>query len=115
VTPQNIIDGLSQKNRLLTQKNDEYVALVETRAQAERAYNISVATKTVELKAEGCSVTLIDKMVKGDRVVAELKYKLDVSEGVCKACLLAIKALTSQIDTYRSLLSWNKAELLRTE
>lgn len=115
MTPQQIMDGLAEKNRLLTAKNDEYITLVEKRAQAERAYNLSVARVTLEHKAEGQSITLIDKLVKGDKTVADLKYELDVAEGVEKACVQSIKALMGAIDTYRSLLSWQKAEYLRTE
>ena len=88
--------------------------MVEARAQAERAYNIAVACKTVELKGEGNPITVIDKMVKGDKAVAELKYKYDVAEGVCRACLMSIKSLVVGIDTYRSLLAWMKEEKLRS-
>ena len=100
---------------MLTQKNEEYLSLVESRAQAERGYNISVATKTIELKAGGESIGIIDKLVRGDTNVAQLKYELDVAEGVMKACMQSIKAITIQIDSYRSLLTWARAELLRTE
>ena len=113
ISPQQIIDGMADKNRMLTQKNDEYIELSEKRAQAERAYSMAVAKETLKQKAEGQSITIIDKVVKGN--VADLKYELDVAEGVLKACLNSIKAITIGIDTYRSLLAWQKAELLRTE
>ena len=115
MNPQKIMDGLSEKNRMLSQKNDEYVELVERRAQAERAYNIAFRKAVLNEKASGQSITIIDKIVKGDTTVADLKYELDVAEGVSKACLLAIKSLTLAVDTYRSLLAWQKAELLRKE
>ena len=115
ITPQQIIDGMADKNRMLTQKNDEYIELSEKRAENERSFSKAFARKMIELKIEGQSVTLIEKIAKGDDVVADMKYALDVSEGVCKACLNSIKAVTTQIDSYRSLLAWQKAELLRTE
>lgn len=115
MTPQQIMDGMAEKNRMLTQKNEEYVKLVKTRAQAEQAYNIAVAKTTMEEKAGGQSITLIDKIVKGNKIVANLKYELDVAEGVMKACQQSIKSLTIAVDTYRSLLAWLKAELLRTD
>ena len=115
ITPQQIMDGMAEKNRMLTQKNGEYIDLTEKRAENERSFNKALARKMIELKIDGQNVTLIEKIAKGDDVVADLKYAMDVSEGVCKACLNAIKALTIQIDSYRSLLAWQKAELLRTE
>ena len=115
ISPQQIIDGMAEKNRMLTQKNDEYIDLNEKRASAERSFSIALSKKMLMLKIDGQSVTLIDKVAKGDEMVADLKYALDVSEGVCKACLNSIKALTIQIDSYRSLLAWQKAEMLRSE
>jgi len=111
LTPAEIMDGMKKKNLMLTQKNDEYLDLVEKRAQAERAYAIAVAEKTIQLKTEGYSITLINTLVRGDKTVAKLKYEYDVAEGVEKACLNVIKNLRSAIDTYRSLLAWLKAEM----
>ncbi|OEU68437.1 MAG: hypothetical protein BBJ57_02410 [Desulfobacterales bacterium PC51MH44] len=111
MTPGEIMAGLSEKNRMLSAKNDEYIELIEKRAQAERLYNIAVAEKTIALKLDGNPATLIDKLVKGDKTVSKLKYEFDVCQGVEKACLNVIHNLRSAIDTYRSLLSWLKAEL----
>jgi hypothetical protein len=110
MTPQQIMDGMAEKNRMLSQKNDEYIELVEKRAQAERAYNIAVAEKTIILKSEGNSITLIGTLVKGDKIVAKLKYDFAVAEGIERSCLEVIKNLRSGIDTYRSLLTWLRAE-----
>jgi len=111
LTPGEIMNGLTKQNRLLTSKNDEYQQLIAKRAEAERLYNIAVAEKTIALRLSDTPVTIIDKQVRGDRAIAKLKYDFDVSQGVEKACLLAIKTAMSAIDTYRSLLSWLKAEL----
>lgn len=102
---------MSEKNRLLTSKNAEYLRLVEQRAEAERLYNIAAAEKTMNLKADGNSISLIDKLVKGDRHVAKLKLNLDIAQGIERACLESIKDIRASIDTYRSLLAWLKAEL----
>ena len=111
LSPGQIMQGLTKQNRLLTAKNDEYQELIAKRAEAERVYNIAVAEKTIALRMGDTPVTVIDKMVKGDKTIAKLKYDFDVAQGVEKACLLAIKTAMSAIDTYRSLLSWLKAEL----
>ena len=115
ITPAQIMDGMAEKNRKLTDLNEDYIDFVEKRAQAERDYNIAVAKKTLEYKSDGQSITIIGTLVKGDKAVADLKLKMDVAEGMAKVCLLKIKEVTSAIDTYRSLLAWQKAELLRTE
>jgi len=105
------MDGLVQKNQLLSHKNDEYLDLIKKRAEAERVYNMAVAEKTMRLKMDGMAIGMIDKLVRGDATVSGLKLKLDVAEGVERACLNGIKDLRSAVDTYRSLLAWLKAEM----
>ena len=111
MTPQEIMDGLQAKNRLLTQKNEEYITLVEKRAQAERKYNLAVACKTLDFKAEGNSISLIDKLVKGHKVVLDRKLNYDIAVGVERACLESIKDIREAIGSYRSLLTWLRAEM----
>lgn len=113
--PQQIMNGMAEKNRMLTQKNAEYIELVEIRAAAEKAHSVAAAKVTLREKVGGQSITLIPVIVRGDKVVADLKYALDISEGVMKACLQSIKNLTTAIDTYRSLLAWERAEYDRTQ
>ena len=110
MTPQEIMNGMAEKNRLLTAKNDEYVTLAETEAQRERDYEKALAKKVLSARSEGVPVTILKDIVKGDHV-ADLKFEWKVAAAITKACLNSIKILTSQIDTYRSLLSWLKAEL----
>jgi hypothetical protein len=111
MTPGQIMEGLASKNMMLTQKNDEYLELAEKRAQAERGYNLGMTAKILALKADGNSVTLISQLAKGDKVVADLKFKFDIALAVEKACLESIKNIRGAIDTYRSLLAWLKAEM----
>ncbi len=115
MTPQEMMDGMRRKNIALTQKNDEYAELSKSRAEAERQYNVALSQELLRQKLDGQSVTLIEKIAKGVTMVADLKYALDVAEGVLKACLGSIKALVTGIDTYRSLLAWERAEYDRTQ
>ena len=102
--------GMAEKNRNLTSKNDEYVGLAEVAAEKERNYQQALAKKILSLRAENTPVTILKDIAKGGHV-ADLKFEWDVAAAITKACLNAIKILTSQIDTYRSLLSWLKAEM----
>lgn len=111
MNPQQIMDGLQEKNRQLTSKNDELSELYEKLAEAERQYNIAYAQKVTTLRMDGEPITLAKDLAKGDKVIADLFYKMRIAEGVLNACREKIKDLRSAIDTYRSLLSWLKAEL----
>jgi hypothetical protein len=113
MTPDELMRGMSKKNLLLQEKNEELLNLSEKRAQAERAYNTEVAKTTLRLKAYH-PATLIPILVKGDVSVAELKYKMDVADGVYRACQESLKDVRTAIDSYRSMLSFEKEELLKS-
>ena len=106
-----IISGMQEKNRQLSMKVDELEELAEKKAQAERAYKVAYARRVMEMRADGIAVTIVQKMADGDPGIAELKYQYDVADAVFNGCRERIKTLNTAIDTYRSLLSWNKAEL----
>jgi hypothetical protein len=108
------MDGLQEKNRLLTAKNAEYSLLAQKRAEAEYAYSVTKARKIIEHRADGCAVSLVSDLVKGDKEVAKAKMDMDIADGVLKACRTSIQSLLSAIDTYRSLLSFMKEELGRS-
>ena len=106
--------GMQQKNLMLSSKNEEYVLLAEKRAIAERLYHVAHAAATLNLKSEGYSIGLIATLAKGDKVASELKFKYDVACAVEKACLESMKDIRVAIDTYRSLLAWEKQERFST-
>ncbi len=110
MTPQQIMDGMASKNRDLTSKNDELIGLTESAAQKKRDYLIALTSETTTLKIAGEKITLIPALAKGDKIVAELGYKWDVAEGILLACRERIKDLRTQVDTYRSLLTWLRSE-----
>ena len=92
----------------------KHLKLAEKRAEAERDHHIAVAKATLVLKNSGHSITLIRDLVKGDTTVARLKYELDIAEGILKACIESMKDIRAAIDSYRSIISWKKAEFERT-
>jgi hypothetical protein len=57
----------------------------EAFAEAEREYKISLAQKSLELRDGGMAITLIDKVVFGDRHVAEMRFKRDVANATYEA------------------------------
>ena len=110
MTPQQIMDGMAEKNRMLSMKNDELSELYIKYAEAEREYNVAYAVEITRLRIVGEPITISKDLAKGDKVVSGLFYKMRIAEGVLNACREKIKDLRLSIDTYRSLLSWLKAE-----
>ena len=114
MTPQDLMNGIQEKNRLLTAKNDDLPTLVQTKAQAEHDYNIAVAERTLGLKIGGEPVTTLKAIVSGDKTIAKLKMDYDVADGVLRACYKSIDILMTNIDSYRTLLSFLKEEMGRS-
>ena len=111
---QGYIDGLKEKNRILTQLVDEIAACAEDKANAEYSFEVAYARKIMELRADGMPATIMSKVVSGDKLVADLKLKAEIAKGIYEAKKAAIKATHVSIDTYRSLLSFEKEEFKRT-
>ena len=110
MTPDEVMNGLQEKNRLLTSKNDELIQLLDAAATARETYNIAMASKVTELRISGESIGIIKELVKGDKVVAQLQYKWDIADGVVLACRERIKDIREQIGSYRSILTWLREE-----
>ena len=111
--PDQILQAMADKVRWLGAKNQEYKQLAEDRAEAERNHNVLFAERLLRLKGEHAATILRD-IVKGDKGVADAKFKLDVAEAMVKACQQSMRSLTAWIDVDRSELSWNKAEMGRS-
>ena len=109
--PPQIIKAIQDDLRLLEHKTEEYLELVTKKAEAEGAYKIEVA-KQVLLQKSDHPTTLLIKIVEGTKSVARLKYKLDVADGVMKACNESIKNIRASIDAGRSILSQKKQEMM---
>jgi len=110
MNPTEIMNVLQSKNRLLTDKNDEYIKLAEKRAAAERDYNVSFAQVMLTMKTAGTAVTIIRDLVKGDKAVSRLKFDYEVAMAIEKACLESMKDIREAIGAARSILTWLREE-----
>jgi len=111
--PDQILQSMADKVRWLGKKNQEYRQLAEDRAEAERNHSILVAEKLLRLKGEHAA-TILKDIVKGDKGVADARFKLDIAEALVKACQQSMRSLAAGIDVDRSELAWLKAELGRS-
>ena len=103
---------LDDKKRRLSEKNDEYKTLVETRAQAEYDYNVAFAEKLMSLRMppDEVPITIAKELTKGDKVVAKLKIKYEVAVGIERACTESMKDIREAIGADRSILTWLREE-----
>lgn len=66
-------------------------------AEAEREYKILLSQAALRLKADGMAVTLIDKVIYGQKDVAEARFRRDVAEVTYEANKESINVLKLQI------------------
>lgn len=64
---------------------DETKRAYRAYAEAERAYRMALAAEITRLRASGISVTLAADLARGERTVADLRYRRDVAEGLVEA------------------------------
>ena len=110
MTPAEVMSVLQSKNRLLTDKNEEYKVLAEKRATAKRDYNVEYAKQLLRLKSEGTPITIAKEVCKGNRAVADLKFSYEIAAAVEKACLESMKDIREALGADRSILTWLRSE-----
>ena len=104
-----IRNAIIEKNHELVGRIQEYSELLFKQTETENEYNVAKHKKMLEMKADGETITWINSTAKLDPEVAQLRFEYHVAEAQAKACLQAIKACYTAIDSYRSLLAFEKA------
>jgi len=66
-------------------------------AEAERAYQLKKAEKALKLRDEGMPVGLIEMTIKGDKEVADLRFKYQVAEITYDANKEAVQSTKLQL------------------
>lgn len=55
-------------------------------AQSEHDYRIKLASRILQLRAEGIPVTILSDVARGEPETAKLKLQRDIAESLCKSC-----------------------------
>jgi len=108
--PPEIIRAIQDDLRLLELKTKEFESLITNKAEAEMVYSVELGKQILLNKSEH-PATLLIKIVSGMHRVSQLKFKLDVADGVMRACNESIRNLRTSIDAGRSILSQKKEEM----
>ena len=106
--PEKLMNGLKDKNLELSKINGELKDLARDKAEAERDYRLARMEWTLKLREKGLAVTIIKDIVRGK--VATEKFDYDIASETYEIMKKKAWDLRTAIETYRSLLSWEKAE-----
>ena len=100
-----------EKNRWLTAKLAEQRGLVKDAAETERTYRIELAKAMLIHRSEGGAATVAKDTVRGQRFIADLKFKRDVAKGISDACREAIRAVQGALNSIQSLVGIERAKM----
>jgi hypothetical protein len=81
-------------------------------AEAERDYRVAMSQKILTLRDSGIPVTIIGDLTRGDRGVAELRFKRDVAEVTYNAAEETIRVWKLQCSLAESQIAreWSRKE-----
>jgi hypothetical protein len=108
--PDDIIKVIRHRNQMLSEKNDELIRLSDNMADAKRKYAIAFAALMVAMREDKKPATLIADLARGDELVAQLRYEKDIAKGLHDAQKEQIKDIRILLDSYRSILAYQKEE-----
>lgn len=77
-------------------------------ALAEKAYREALAVAIVRIKSEGTAITVAQDLARGDKHVAELRYKRDLAEGLRDAAAQSIWRHTADRRELEQFIDWSK-------
>lgn len=110
MTPQQIMDALLNAQTELTELNKKLFSFGKEREYAEQQYRIQLNKKLLQLRIEKCTSTIIQDVAKGDKYISDLRLNKGLAENKYNVCLEAIRDKRLQIETLRSLLTWQRVE-----
>jgi hypothetical protein len=90
-----------EAERFLARKAEEFATL-------EAEYRKAVARRIVELQAEGKPATLAKDLARGDVLVADLKRRAMIAEGMVEAAKQSIWRHTASRRDLEQFLDWSK-------
>ena len=69
----------------MEKSNKEAYEKDKEKAEKEKAYDIALGKKILELRAEGVQASIVEKVAKSDPAIAELKFEATVCEATARA------------------------------
>lgn len=84
-------------------------------AEAERQYRLKMSTRIVSLIAQGTAATASKDIVRGEKEVADLRYKRDVAKGVFEAAQQECFRRGADRRDVDTLLNWSMKRDLRID
>ena len=94
---QDLYNELQKLRGKLNLAQTKFVENGKAYAQAEHDYNVAFAQTLLLEKDKGTAITILDKVVKGEKIIAKLKLEMQIAESLYKAADKAIDSYKLQM------------------
>ena len=84
-------------------------------AEAERQYRMKMSTRITQLIAQGTAATAAKDIVRGEKPVADLRFKRDVAQGIFEAAKQECFRRGADRRDVHQLITWSQARDLRVD
>lgn len=119
ISPFEILDAREAAHRASEQQRaveDRIRTASRDLAETERQYRLALTTKILELHAQdGVAWTACDVIARGEKNVAELRYKRDVAKGVLEAAQQQAYTYAADRRDLHRLIEWSQRRDLRVD
>ena len=92
-----LMEKMGGLTHLLDEAVKQFGKRGETYAGAKCEYQVELAKKMLELRAQGHPVTIVPELARVDERIAKLRFQKDVAEAVYKSAQEAIQSYKLQI------------------
>ena len=111
MNPQQIMEVLIKAQNELSRLNENYKNFGIQKEKAERTYRIELRKKLIQLRAERVPSSIIQDLAKGDERISQLRLERGLAENNYITCKEAMNNKRIEIDSLRSILTWQRVEL----
>lgn len=111
MNPQQVMEALLKAQYDLTKLNDNYKNFGIQKEKAERAYRMELRKKLIQLRADKTPSNIIQDIAKGDEKISQLRLERGLAENNYFTCKEAMNNKRSEIESLRSILTWQRVEL----
>ncbi len=111
MNPQQVMDALIKAQNELVRLNDNYKSFGIQKEKAERKYRIELQKKLILLRAERVPSSIIQDLAKGDEIISQFRLERGLAENNYFTCKEAMNNKRIEIESLRSILTWQRVEL----
>lgn len=111
MNPQLIMDEIRKVKDDLSRLNDNLKNFGIQKEKADRTYRIELRKMLLKLRLDKVPSNIIQDVAKGDDRISQLRLNRGLAENSYTTCQEALRNKRLELETLRSLLTWERTEL----